>query len=138
MVCPKCGMQNSNEAGFCASCGAPLVPQTPYAPPVQPGMPMQPGVPYVYKQAVPGKGLGIASMVLGIVSLVMFCSGWLAVICAIVGVILGGVGYKKAKDAGMKNGMAVAGMTCSIIALAILLLLIFAGASAISSLESML
>lgn len=69
--------------------------------------------------SVPGKGLGITGMVLGIISLVLFCILYISIPCSIVGAILSGVALKKAKDAGMKNGMAVAGLVCSLIALGI-------------------
>jgi hypothetical protein len=73
----------------------------------------------VQPASVPGKGLGITGMVLGIVSLVLFCFLYVSIPCAIIGAVLSGVGLKKAKDAGMKNGMAVAGLVCSLIALGI-------------------
>lgn len=63
-------------------------------------------------------GLAIASMVLGIVSIILmcfptiFCYGtW---VLAIVGIVLAAVAKKKAK-----SGMATAGLVCSIIALAL-------------------
>lgn len=78
-----------------------------------------------------GKGLAIASMVLGIVACV-FCWSWYIVIpTGVVGLILGLV-YKKK---GGQSGMAKAGIICSIVALSLLVLmyiLIFAGAFAMS------
>lgn len=108
MFCSNCGAQNPDNAAYCSSCRCALAPQAPAAPAYS-----RPVVP----AEVPGKGLGIASMVVGIISLALFCTGWVAIICAIVGAVLGGVGMKSAKDAGMKNGMAVAGLTCSIVSL---------------------
>ena len=87
----------------------------------------------VQKPVVPGKGLGIAGMVLGIVSLVLWCYVYIGIPCAIVGVILSIIGMKKAKDVGMKNGMAVAGLVCSIIALAILVIIMIIGLMAASA-----
>jgi len=69
--------------------------------------------------ANPGKGLGIAGMVLGIVALVLFCVWYLAIPCAIVGLILSIIGKGKSKAAGAPTGMATAGMVTSIIALAL-------------------
>ncbi|MBQ6570563.1 MAG: DUF4190 domain-containing protein [Clostridia bacterium] len=68
----------------------------------------------------PGKGLGIASMVIGIVSLVAVCSfgGY----TGIVGLILGAVALSQSKKAGYNNGMAVAGLVLSIIAVSLLVL----------------
>ena len=73
-------------------------------------------------QKNPGQGLGIASMVLGIVSLII---PFLGTACAIVGLILGVLSKKKSDAVGMPSGMAVAGIVCSIIALAISVLLLF-------------
>ena len=92
-------------------------------PPVQPQYytPQQP-------QKLPA-GLAITSMVLGIVSLAMFCLSYLSIPCAIVAVVLGAIALNKVKrgEAGGK-GMAVAGLVCSIIALALdIILLIVIG-----------
>ena len=78
-------------------------------------------------------------MVLGIVGLVLsFCVPVLPIIMCIVGVILSGVSMSKAKSAGMKNGMAVAGLVCSIIPLAIsiggTIFILVAGGGILSSL----
>lgn len=146
MFCPNCGAQNPDNTAFCANCGtnfaqsaAPVYGQ-PAAPVYgQPAAPVygQPAYP-VAPATVPGKGLGIASMVLGIIALVLFCTSWFAVACAVVGVVLGGVGLKKAKDAGMKNGMAVAGIVCSVIALAIDIIIIIWAYSTAASIMAML
>jgi len=134
MVCNNCGNQNADNAANCAFCGAPFVAAQPvqgqpmYQAPVQPAP--------VQNPAVPGKGLGIAGMVLGIVSLALWCWIYVAIPCAIVGLILSAVGLKKAKDAGMKNGMAVAGIVCSSIALGILIIIWISTALLVSSVES--
>lgn len=68
-----------------------------------------------------GKGLAIASMVLGIVSIIMLCcTYWISIPCAIVGLVLGIVNNKK----NGKNGMATAGIVCSIISIVLAVLLI--------------
>lgn len=65
----------------------------------------------------PGKGLGIASMVIGIIGL---CTGWcygLGTILGIVGIVLAVISGNKSKEVGLKqNGLALAGLICSIIA----------------------
>ncbi len=75
-----------------------------------------------------GSGLAIASMVLGIVALVMACCFWfISVPCAVVGVILGAVSLAGQKPG---KGMAIAGVVCSIVSLvpnAFLFLGIFGG-----------
>jgi hypothetical protein len=67
----------------------------------------------------PGKGLGIAGMVLGIVAVVLFCVWYIAIPCAVVGLILSIIGKKKSVQAGAPAGMAKAGMILCIIALVI-------------------
>jgi hypothetical protein len=66
-------------------------------------------------QQDPGKGLGIAGLVLGIASLVIPYAG---ILTAIVGLVLSIIGKNKSAEVGLQNGMAKAGMICSIIALA--------------------
>ena len=81
----------------------------------------------VYQQpvTVPGKGLGIAGMVLGIIALLFTCcSEYISIPCAVIGLILSIVGLSKAKKAGMKNGCALAGIICTCIALVITTLLL--------------
>lgn len=60
------------------------------------------------------KGLSIASMVLGIVSLVMLCIYYISIPCAILAIIFAIVGRKKGG-----KGMATAGLVLGIIALAL-------------------
>lgn len=118
MFCSKCGVQNEEGLNFCANCGAPL-----NAAPAAPAAPVAPQQPVyqqpVYQQApvIPGKGMGIAGMVLGIIGLVLMCFWYIGIPCAIVGVILSGLASSKAKKVGAKNGMATAGIVCSCIAL---------------------
>ena len=59
-----------------------------------------------YKQ---GKGLAIASMVLGIVSLTIGCCSGIGFICALLGFIFGIIAQKK-----NRCGMAVAGIITSV------------------------
>lgn len=65
-------------------------------------------------------GLGIAGMVLGIVGLVFAfipCLNIVGIILGIVGVILAAVGRKKSPEG--HQGMATAGIVCSILAIVI-------------------
>ncbi len=116
MFCPYCGATTNENQSHCTNCGASLTAQ-----PTQPTQVSQPTA-----NRSPGLGFAIASMVLGIVSLVLFCIIYVAIPCAIVGVALGGVALNKAKKAQAKSGMAVAGITCSCVALGILIILIIA------------
>lgn len=85
---------------------------------------------------VPGKGMGVASLVLGILALLSLLTGWgaiIGVIMAIIGLVLG----SKARKIMPLNerGIATAGWVCSIISLCLcaagLLLAIIAGAALI-------
>lgn len=75
IVCPTCGTENPGTASFCNHCGRnfkqpaqmfqPIYPQ-PYPPAYQ-----QPYPAYAPKKKIPGKGFGVASMVLGIIGLLV-------------------------------------------------------------------
>ena len=58
-------------------------------------------------------------MVLGIVSLALFCILYISIPCAIVSLILGFVGKSASRKADAKNGPATAGIVCSVVFLAI-------------------
>lgn len=88
-----------------------------------------------YQQAVspvPGKGMGVASLVLGILGLLTCLTGWgaiVGIVLAIIGLILGSKARKIMPLS--DRGIATAGWICSIVALCIcaagLLLAILAG-----------
>jgi hypothetical protein len=73
--------------------------------------------------AQPSNGMAVASMVLGIVGLVFSFIPFIGVIAwplVILGVIFGGVGISKANQIpGAPKGMAIAGLTCSLVGLLI-------------------
>ncbi len=81
----------------------------PTPPPQQPAEPQPAPMPAAPAPVStdPGKGLGIASLILGIFGL------------GLIGLILGIIGHNKSKKAGMKNGVAVAGIIVSIISIII-------------------
>lgn len=77
------------------------------------------------------KGMSIAALVLGIVSVALFCFSYVSIPCAILAIIFGILGKKKGGA-----GMAKAGLILGIIALAIIVLtwiLATAGIAAIGS-----
>ena len=137
MFCPQCGNNNADGVAFCANCGAPLnaqqqqqapqqqyqapqqqyqAPQQQYqAPQYQPQMPYTP----VPKPELPGKGMGITAMILGIAAISFYCFWFLSIPLGIVALVLGANASGKAKRAGMKNGMAVAGIITGSIGLGI-------------------
>ncbi|MCR5144898.1 MAG: hypothetical protein K6B67_06275 [Lachnospiraceae bacterium] len=76
--------------------------------------------------------MGVASLVLGILSIVigLFTTGvfgWLGAIFAIIGIVLGAVGRKNPE----KQGIATAGLVCSIIGLILCLILYIACAACV-------
>ena len=75
---------NSGTARFCKSCGSPNPLQT-----VVPAQPAQNTI-YIQQSSAPSNptsGLAIASMVLGILSLVVSCFGVVGIICGILAVL---------------------------------------------------
>lgn len=81
----------------------------------------------------PGKGLSIASMVCGIVSVVFSWFVWISLptgVCAIVF-------YAIQRRKGIKDGMATTGLVTGIVGLAIALIVLITVGAAISALEGM-
>ncbi|HOV40538.1 MAG TPA: DUF4190 domain-containing protein [Oscillospiraceae bacterium] len=94
----------------------------------------QPAQQYNYYQQ-PGNppaksGLSIASMVLGILSILFFCIPYISIPLAIVGLILGIISLVK-KQGG--KGMAIAGVICSAIGFVIGIIIIIMAIAAVSS-----
>ncbi len=111
MFCPNCGAPANENQAQCANCGTLLtsqISQSNQSPSTR----------------VPGFGLAIASMVLGIVSLALFCVIYFAIPCAIVGIALAAISLTKAKKANVKSGMAIAGLVCSCVSLGILIIIV--------------
>ncbi|MEP7205266.1 MAG: DUF4190 domain-containing protein [Candidatus Saccharibacteria bacterium] len=110
-------------------------PQPPIQPPIYPTAPTPVAAPVpvsisqpqqVYQQPMPegnnpGKGLGIASLVTSLVGL------------GLVGIVLGIIGLKKSKTAGMKNGLATAGIILGIISTILVTLVIVLVVTSIAS-----
>lgn len=121
--------------------GTPAPQASPYPPPQAPyqGQPAAPypqqgygamaapygAAPYggMVSPTPPGKGLQIASLVLGILSLIVFLS-WIALICGILAIILGAVGRSKAKKVGAPTALGTAGIVCGAIGVVVLIGLI--------------
>lgn len=98
-----------------------IPPQAGYHPYQQPGRPPYPTsyTPYPVSMPEPGRGTAIASLVLGIVSIVFMASIVIPIICGIIGLVLGCT----AKSRG-QGGLAIAGIVLSCIGLAMGILFI--------------
>ena len=107
MTCPKCGTLNQEGVAFCANCGTALQ--------QNPTQPVQ--SPNFAPVGVPGKGFAIASLILGIVSLIIAAlpCGTMAVIFAVL-----------AKKKGFTGGMATAGIACGVVGLSLWLITLIA------------
>ena len=83
-----------------------------------------------------GENMAIASLVLGIISLVLsfFGLGMISVFTVIIGIILGVLGRKDPE----KKGMATAGLVCSIIALVIGVIMWIACAAVVGGAASLI
>jgi len=148
IYCEKCRTRIAT-GNRCTTCGhvnpGPIpesnrTPAPPPPPPAQYNPAQQPvyvtnqvgasyGQPMMYPVAqAPTHGPAVASMVLGIVSLVIW---YLGIVTGIVGLILGATSLKHCQPNGPKKGrgMAVAGITCSIIALSLWLIVLAAAGS---------
>ncbi len=123
MFCPICGRENNDNAMFCEGCGNALngAQQAPQQNAYQQDPYQQNAYQPNYNQAPapaqPGKGLAIASLVLGIISFLCFPA-----ITGTLGIIFGGV----AKSKGFKGGMATAGIVCGVIGVALWLIMLIA------------
>ena len=130
MICEKCGTFNNDEAVFCTTCGADLKNQAPVAPaaPVQQPPYQQNSYQNPYQQnpyqsapvaqeSMPGKGLAIAGMILGIISLLCF-----PYITGVLGIIFGAI----AKSKGCTSGMATTAIVCGAIGVGLWLVMLVA------------
>ena len=114
------------QPGYTYNGQQPRQPQQPYTYYQQQNGYAAPYYPPPAVQSAPGNGYAVASLILGIVSVLVSCSLFLTLPCAVVGLILGIVG--KSKGAG---GMAVAGIILSalglLIAIALIVLVVVTG-----------
>lgn len=99
MYCRNCGKEFADGDIFCTGCG-----QRKESAPTKSGIAVQ-----LPPKSTPGRGLAIASMVLGIVSTIYF----FIFIPGILGIVFG----FSAKSQGNKSGMAIAGIACGIISI---------------------
>lgn len=90
----------------------------------------------IQNQQSGGSGLAIASMVLGILALVLSCCvPYIPFVLSLLAVVLGAVALAKKTNG---KGMAIAGLVCGILGLIPAVIVAIAGASIINELSSMM
>lgn len=107
MFCTNCGKEINDQADFCIHCGCATKKETAAAPMID-------------TNVSEGKGASIAALVLGLIGVLFSWFGWfcyIALACAIAGIIFGAVGMKKSAQAhnGRSSGLAIAGLVLGII-----------------------
>lgn len=133
MFCKYCGIQIPDGSKFCGKCGQSQIPKTNADVIINTntnsGGNMMENQNYngnMQPMPAPTSGLAVASMVLGIISLVSSCFGVVGIICGLLAVILGGCALASKKGG---RGMAIAGLVCGIIALVPSIIVISIGSS---------
>ncbi len=131
MICKNCGASINENEKFCSSCGQKIEngefsTQEPNN--EQPNMEAE-STNYnqnIYQpQIQPTSGLAVASLVLGIVGI--FLSWITLMIPSILGIVFGAVAIKQCNDKGLNGrGMAIGGLVCSIIIVAIFVIMLIA------------
>lgn len=132
MLCNHCGAENQQDAKFCAGCGADLTEQAQMeSQQMYNNQPMYGQADYqqpAYQQPMyqptttqdPGRGFAIASLVLGIISFLCFPA-----VTGVLGIIFGIV----AKNKGSRSPMAIAGIICGAIGIALWIIMLIFGMS---------
>src|SRR5262245_8911202 len=93
---------------------APPPTAAPAAPPPMPGQPMMP--------PTPSNGFSVASLVLGILTLVLFFTIWLPWLLGVLAIVFGAIGISKAGKGAGQRGMAIAGLVCGAVGVVLSLL----------------
>lgn len=113
MFCKNCGTENIDESKFCKNCGQPLEEEQnsdSYTGPVE-----YDSIAHSVTDSseIPeSTGTAIASMILGIVSIVLCCSSILGMIAGVIAIVLA----QKERNSGRgDNGYVKAGFICGII-----------------------
>jgi len=122
MICKNCGTELEEGVAFCSNCGAQV--PAPQPEPIPEPVEVAEAAPVQQEVVDPGKTLGTVSMILGIaglvLSLVTFCCGYAGAVSSplcIVGLILSIVAKKKSASAGFNNGAANIALILSILGL---------------------
>ena len=93
-----------------------------------------PGYEYPAMAQKPGNGLAVASLVLGILSIVLICVWYISIPASILAIIFGVIGRGRAKAGASGGGMATGGLICGVIAVCLVVLLVAFGVAILSML----
>ena len=115
MFCNNCGHNCRDGLAFCTNCGNrlssfPQQAQPTFASPQVIYVQQVPTHEEPVKPKKPGFALSIPAMIAGILSIAN-----LNILFGIAGIIMSAISMSKGKKAGVKNGMAIAGLVCSIV-----------------------
>lgn len=97
-------------------------PTPPNDPPAIPPMPFAPAPQRT-------NGLAVASLMLGILAIVLFFTVVFPIILGILAVIFGAIGWAKANQGADHKGLAIAGLICGILGIAAMILFVAVFAS---------
>ncbi len=86
--------------------------------------PPAPAMDYAGPQPPATNGQAVASLVLGLVSLVLMCVWYIALPCGILAIVFGVLGRGSAKRGAPRGGMATAGLILGILGVVIPLMLV--------------
>ena len=92
-------------------------PTPPDEPPSEPPA-MPPPMPVVPARPAPTNGLAVASLVCGILAVILFFTIIFPIILGILAVIFGAVGISKANQGGGHKALAIAGLICGVVGIA--------------------
>lgn len=142
MYCKNCGSQINDNDNVCGYCGTPVHTQNGFSNNQQQnntasGQQVY-GAPQPSNMDGGSTGFAIASMILGIVAILMMCcvpSFWLKTIVAVLGLVFGIISLQNKNNAG--RGMAIAGIICSGIAMVVYVIGLVFGTLALSALFSL-
>jgi hypothetical protein len=100
-------------------------PNPPSEPPSEPPA-MPPPMPAVPARPAPTNGLAVASLVCGILAVILFFTIIFPIILGILAVIFGAVGISKASQGGGHKALAIAGLICGVVGIAAMIVFVAA------------
>lgn len=125
VICKSCNTQNDVKAQFCIKCGMSLTI-------VQRNQGYNDSQNFnnnsfvsnnrVINVQAKGNGMSVAGLILGIISLVVCWIGWLGILVPVLGITFSSIGLVQCSRSGLPTGKAKAGLICSIISLALIVI----------------